>query len=78
MTRKCTIALLEMMDDGVMDPKTVAEMCLANMSEDDVEDMMRSNDLLVDEDEDEDDMDCDDSDDGYALASAGFGTDEDY
>jgi len=76
MTRKCTIALLEMMDDGVMDPKTVAEMCLANMSEDDVEDMMRSNDLLLDEDED--DMDCDDSDDGYALASAGFGTDEDY
>lgn len=27
---------------------------------------------------DEDDIDCDDSDDGYALASAGFGTDEDY
>lgn len=23
-------------------------------------------------------FDCDDSDDGYALASAGFGTDEDY
>ena len=23
-------------------------------------------------------MDCDDSDDGYALASAGFGMDEDY
>ena len=23
-------------------------------------------------------LDCDDSDDGYALASAGFGTDEDY
>ena len=23
-------------------------------------------------------VDCDDSDDGYALASAGFGTDEDY
>ena len=23
-------------------------------------------------------IDCDDSDDGYALASAGFGTDEDY
>lgn len=27
---------------------------------------------------DYDDMDCDDSDDGYALASAGFGMDEDY
>lgn len=26
----------------------------------------------------EDEVDCDDSDDGYALASAGFGTDEDY
>lgn len=24
------------------------------------------------------DMDCDDSDDGFALASAGFGMDEDY
>jgi hypothetical protein len=78
MTRKCTIALLEMMDDGVMDPKAVAEMCLAYMSEADVEDMMHSNDLLVDEDGDEDDMDCDDSDDGYALASAGYGMDEDY
>ena len=26
----------------------------------------------------DEDIDCDDSDDGYALASAGFGTDEDY
>lgn len=26
----------------------------------------------------EQEIDCDDSDDGYALASAGFGTDEDY
>lgn len=25
-----------------------------------------------------DTVDCDDSDDGYALASAGMGTDEDY
>jgi len=29
-------------------------------------------------DEEESEPDCDDSDDGYALASAGFGTDEDY
>ncbi len=27
---------------------------------------------------DYEDVDCDDSDDGYALASAGFGMDEDY
>ena len=53
--RKCTTALLEMMDDGVMDAKSIAEMCLAYMSEADVEDMMRSNDLLLDEDEEEDD-----------------------
>lgn len=26
----------------------------------------------------DDRYDCDDGDDGYALASAGFGTDEDY
>ena len=30
------------------------------------------------EDIDFEEADCDDSDDGYALASAGFGTDEDY
>jgi len=53
--RKCTTALLEMMDDGVMDAKSIAEMCLAYMSEDDVEDMMRSNDLLADDEEDIDD-----------------------
>jgi hypothetical protein len=51
--RKCTTALLEMIDDGVMPAKLVAEMCLAYMSEADVEDMMRSNDLLVDEDEED-------------------------
>ena len=55
--RKCTIALLEMIDDGVMPAKFVAEMCLAYMSEADVEDMMRSNDLLADDEEDADPMD---------------------
>jgi hypothetical protein len=43
-----------MIDDGVMDAKSIAEMCLAYMSEDDVEDMMRANDLLPEEDEDYD------------------------
>ena len=52
--RKCTTALLEMMDDGVISAEMVAEMCLAYMSEDDVADMMRANDLLLDEDEDYD------------------------
>jgi signal transduction histidine kinase len=55
--RKYTTSLLEMMDDGVMDAKTVAEMCLAYMSEDEVEDMMRVNDLLEDYNEDDEEYD---------------------
>ena len=31
-----------------------------------------------DEDDEDEGPDCDDSDDGYALASIGWGTDEDY
>ena len=76
MTREYTTKLLNMMDEGLISATAVAEMALAYMSEADVEDMMQANDIL-DEDE-EDELDCDDSDDGYALASAGFGTDEDY
>lgn len=76
MTREYTTKLLNMMDEGLISAEAVAEMALAYMSEDDVADMMQANDIL-DEDE-EDELDCDDSDDGYALASAGFGTDEDY
>jgi hypothetical protein len=52
--RKQTTRLLEMMDEGVINADTIAEMCLAYMSEDDVADMMRANDILDDE-EDEDD-----------------------
>jgi hypothetical protein len=46
--------VLDMMDEGVIDPKAVAEMCLQYMSEAEVEDMCRDNDLLPEEDEDED------------------------
>jgi hypothetical protein len=52
--RKQTTKLLEMMDEGLINADTIAEMCLAYMSEDDVADMMRANDILDDE-EDEDD-----------------------
>ena len=45
-----TTRLLEMMDEGLVTAQAVAEMALAYMSEDDVADMMRSNDIL-DEDE---------------------------
>ena len=50
--RTQTTRLLDMMADGVISAQAVAEMALSYMSEDDVADMMRSNDIL-DEDEDE-------------------------
>jgi len=53
--RKYTTMVMDMMDEGVMSPQAVADMCLAYMSEADVEDMCRANDILPEEDEDEDD-----------------------
>ena len=48
--RTQTTRLLDMMADGVISAQAVAEMALSYMSEDDVADMMRANDIL-DEDE---------------------------
>jgi hypothetical protein len=50
--RKYTTKLLEMMDEGLISAEAVAEMALAYMSEDDVKDMCRANDILDEEDED--------------------------
>ena len=50
--RQATNKLLEMMDEGLISATAVAEMALSYMSEDDVADMMRANDIL---EEDEDD-----------------------
>ena len=51
--RTQTTKLLEMMDEGIISAEMVAEMALAYMSEDDVADMMRANDILDEEDEDD-------------------------
>jgi hypothetical protein len=51
--REYTSKLIAMMDEGLISAEAVAEMALAYMSEDDVKDMCRANDLLLDE-EDED------------------------
>jgi hypothetical protein len=51
MTREYTTKLLEMMDEGLITAESVAEMALAYMSEDDVADMMRANDILDEDDE---------------------------
>jgi hypothetical protein len=53
--RTQTTKLIAMMDEGLISAEAVAEMALAYMSEDDVADMMRANDILDYEDEDEDD-----------------------
>ena len=53
MTREWTVKLLEAMDDGTIEARTIAEMCLQYMSEADVEDMCVSNDIFQMEDDDE-------------------------
>lgn len=69
-----TNMLLELVEDGMLDKDTVIMACLKYMSEDDVKDMMEANEFVVDEDFD----DSMDGDFDTAMASAGFGTDEDY
>jgi hypothetical protein len=59
-TREYTNKLMDLMDDGSLDPRTVADMCLQYMSESEVEDMCHANDILQDgdvEDENAEDQD---------------------
>jgi hypothetical protein len=51
MARKQTNYLLELIDSGMIDANTVVTMALKYMSEDEVADMMRCNDILVEDDE---------------------------
>ena len=51
--REMTSKLIAMMDEGLISAEAVAEMALAYMSEDDVADMMRANDILLDEEDEE-------------------------
>jgi hypothetical protein len=80
MARKQTNYLLELIDSGMIDAQAVVLMALSYMSEDEVADMMRCNDVLVEDDEDFEDEDWDrmDGDFDSGMASAGMGTDEDY
>ena len=76
--RQETNKLLEMIEEGLLDPKEVVVMCVKYMSEDDVADMMDSNELSDRFQEDDEYDDSMDGDHDSAMASAGFGTDEDY
>ena len=51
--REATCKMLDMMDEGLLDPRAVADMCLSWMSEASVHEMMLANDLVEDEAEDE-------------------------
>ena len=51
-TREWTDKVLTAMDDGILDPRDVAEMCLHFMSEDDVKDMCQYNDILNGDEDD--------------------------
>ena len=77
MARENTEKLLTMIEEGLLDPTEVVTMCVKYMSEDDVADMMDCNELSdrFMEDDYDDSMD---GDHDSAMASAGFGTDEDY
>ena len=51
MTRKVTIKILDMVGSGALDRDFLILCCLKYMSEDDVADMARCNELLIDEEE---------------------------
>lgn len=53
--RKTTCKALEMADQGLISWKTLAECALKYMSEDEVADMLKANEIIVEEDEDEED-----------------------
>ena len=77
MAREQTNKFLEMVEEGLINPIDAVTMCVKYMSEDDVADMMDSNELSdrFMEDDFDDSMDGDHE---SALACAGWGTDEDY
>ena len=63
--REATNKLIDMMDEGLISAEAVAQMALAYMSEDDVADMMRANDILLEEDEDDWDGQPDEAQEWY-------------
>lgn len=60
--RKVTNEILEMIDNGAIDPIQVVQMCLSYMSEADVADMAQANDLSFDDDDDDEEEEEEDGD----------------
>lgn len=68
MTREYTTKLLDAIEQGLLSPQAVVEMAVSYMSESEVHDMMRVNDLLYyldAEDEEEDDGQPDEAQEWY-------------
>jgi len=57
--RKVTNRITQMMDEGLLDPRAVADACLCAMSEDDVALMAHNEELFLGEDDDETEEDAD-------------------
>lgn len=56
--RDITNRVIEAMDEGILDPRVVADACLGAMSEDEVAEMAHANELFsYDEDDDDDEGD---------------------
>jgi len=51
-SRPYTALVRDLMDQGMLDPTAVADMCLRWMSEHDVKTMCRSNDILLEQHQD--------------------------
>ena len=51
-SRPYTALVWDLMDQGMLDPTAVADMCLRWMSEHDVKTMCRSNDILLEQHQD--------------------------
>jgi len=60
--RPATTRMLDMMDEGLLDPRAVAEMCLSWLSESSVHEMMLANDLVEDEADEEEEWTPDNAD----------------
>jgi len=54
MSREYTTKLIEMIDEGLLDRKTVLTACLNYMSEDEVKEMMETNEFVDNETDDDD------------------------
>ena len=75
MPRKNTNLILEMVEEGLIDKDTLIRACLMWMTDLDVRDMATKNEFFAPEEDIDESMD---GDHDSAMASVGWGTDEDY